>query len=231
MSGKIVRKIVRDKDLEGYVQTANVAKIFSDPIRLELLDALAQSARTVNSLARVCEIPLKNVSHHLQKLLAAGMVDKIQLGRRAVYSISNSAVLAFWSTLRKFSEDICMSEDTIEAEQFGEGITTEHLARLLRHKRVVVIDLRPTEEYSNGHLPGAISVPEEKLKQEIGVLPRGKPVIAFCRGSYCKIADRAVDMLRASGYEALRCADGIVEWQSTGNTIEKVDTPFEKELS
>ncbi len=220
MNANEARSIAKDKDLQGYVKAANMAKLFSDPIRLELLDALAQDSRTVDSLAQICGLPLKNVSHHLQKLLGAGLVDRVKLGRRALYSISNDAILSFWSTLRQFTHQLSAPTSPISADQFGEGITSEHLARLLAHKRVVVIDVRPAQEYASGHLPGALSVPEEDLNGQIEKLPRGKPVVAFCRGPYCKLADRAVDLLQEAGFQALRCADGIVEWRSTGMSIE-----------
>ncbi len=220
MNAGEARSIAKDKDLQGYVKAASMARLFSDPIRLELLDALAQDSRTVDSLAQICDLPLKNVSHHLQKLLGAGLVDRVKLGRRALYSISNDAILSFWAALRQFTNQQSAPESPIAADQFGEGITSEHLARLLAHKRVVVIDVRPAQEYASGHLPGALSVPEEELKDQIEKLPRGKPVVAFCRGPYCKLADRAVDLLQEAGFEALRCADGIVEWRSTGMSIE-----------
>ena len=214
------RDITKERNSPGYVQAANLARLFSDPTRLELLNALAQSSRTVDSLAQVCDLPLKNVSHHLQKLLGAGLVDRVKLGRRAVYSIANDAVLSFWATLRQFTEELSVPTSQISLDLFGEGITTEHLARLLAHKRVVVIDVRPTEEFASGHLPGALSMPAKNLKNQIGKLPRGKPVVAFCRGAYCNMADQAVELLKKAGFEALRCADGIVEWRSTGMSVE-----------
>lgn len=220
MIGDDVRSTARDKDLKGYAHAAKLAKSFADPVRLEILDALSQGARTVDSLAQVCDLPLKNVSHHLQKLYGAGLVSRVKLGRKSIYSISNDAVASFWGVFRQFSVNLSAPTQELAADQFGEGITAEHLARLLAHDRVTVIDVRPVEEYMSGHLPGALSIPVEDLQRQIAKLPQNKPVVAFCRGPYCKLADRTVDMLKKAGFEALRCADGVIEWKSRGMSIE-----------
>jgi len=211
------RKVERDKVLQAYEQVATVAKVFAEPIRLEIIEELAQSARTVESLAQVCGLPDKTISHHLQKLRAAGIVERVKLGRRAVYSLTDENVASFWVALRRFSEKRSMIQSDVV--DFGEGVTADSLARLVSHQRVVVIDVRPPEEFASGHLPGALSIPESELANRIDELPRGRPVVAFCRGPYCKLADRAVAALRKNGFEALRCADGVVEWRDAGLSL------------
>lgn len=212
-------RILREKALAAYEHVAAVARSFTDPVRLEIIDALAQGARTVESVAQVCGLPLKNVSHHLQKLLTAGLVDRVKLGRKAVYSLRDDDVAAFWSVLREFAQEHPIGSGPYDDGHRDEGVTAESLANLLDQNRVVVIDVRPPDEYESGHLNGAISMPLDQLEQRIDELPKGRPVVAFCRGPYCKLADMAVDMLRTSGYEALRCADGIVQWRIAGLTL------------
>jgi len=220
MSEKRDREIAANKSLPGYEQVAEAARSFTDPVRLEIIEALAQSARTVDSLARVCGLPLKNISHHLQRLRVAGLVDRVKLGRRAVYSLKDDGVASFWVALRQFAEDHPTGLMDSGGGPAEEGVTAESLAQLLDQQRVVVIDVRPPEEYAHGHLTGAISIPLAELEKRLGELPRGRPVVAFCRGPYCRLADRAIDLLRRSGFEALRCADGVVEWRVAGLPIE-----------
>ncbi len=213
------RKAKEDKDLGAYERLAELAGSLADPVRLEIIDALAQGARTVDSLAKVCGLPTKNISHHLQKLRACGLVDRFKLGRRAIYSLADDTVASFWMTYRDFSERLMERRSHAVVEQTGDGVTVDSLARLLAEDRVLVIDVRPEEEFRAGHLPGARSLPIEELERRLPELPRGRPVVAFCRGPYCRLADRAVARLREAGYEALRCADGVVEWRAAGMSV------------
>ncbi|MBN2341575.1 MAG: ArsR family transcriptional regulator [Deltaproteobacteria bacterium] len=224
MKKTIVRKIETDKHLEAYSDAAQVASLFTDPIRLELLDALAQGARTVDSLATVCDLPVRTVSHHLQKLRQGRLLNREKRGNQAVYSIIDERVLIFWSHLKRFSEDLHIRFEALETIPDRE-IHTRELAALLAQNRVQVIDVRPEEEFNAGHLPGAISMPADRINTELTTLSKNRPVIAFCRGPFCKLADRAVDILRSKGYRALRCADGIVEWRSLGMSVETQNIP------
>jgi rhodanese-related sulfurtransferase len=193
--------------------------MFADPVRLRIIEALAQRPRTVESLARVCSQPLKNVSHHLRKLLAVGMVERVKSGRRAIYSIADEHVESLWVALRRFTDEQFPFTDSIDWNRADRTVTPEALARLMAHREVVVIDVRPFDEYASGHLPGALSVPEAELDDRLKELPRDRPVVAFCRGPYCGLADRAIDLLRASGFKALRCSGGVAEWRSLGLSL------------
>ena len=197
-------RVAENKSLEGYGRVAEVARSFADPVRLEIIEALAQGARTVDSLARVCGLPLKNISHHLGRLRSAGLVDRVRLGRRAVYALKDDGVGAFWADLRRFAQAHPSGPSTPPGTTEDEGLTAESLAGLLEKDRVVVIDVRPPEEFASGHLKGALSIPVEELERRMAELPRGRPIVAFCRGVYCRLADRAVHLLRTSGYSSPR---------------------------
>lgn len=207
------------RDLIGYRRVADAAKLFADPVRLQIIEALAQGPRTVESLARACGQPLKNVSHHLRRLLAAGMVERVKRGRQAVYSIAGEQVVSLWVSLHRFAEQRSPGADSIDWDRPDRTIAPEDLAPLVARREVTVIDVRPPEEYAGGHLPGALSIPEQELDGRMRELPRGRPVVAFCRGPYCRLADRAVDRLRASGLRALRCSGGVAEWRSLGLSL------------
>ncbi len=221
MSETRTRQVAAEKDLAAYQQVAAVAKVFADPVRLEIIEALAQGARNVDSLAQVCGLPLKNISHHLRTLRKKGFVDRVKLGRRAVYSLADESIASFWAAFRRFAEQrVALAEvDLKDWQQSDQGISAESLAPLLAQQRVLVVDVRPAEEFASGHLPGALSLPESELEHRLMDLPRGRPVIAFCRGPYCRLADRAVSILKKAGFEALRCADGVVEWRAAGMSL------------
>ncbi|MBN1885112.1 MAG: ArsR family transcriptional regulator [Candidatus Krumholzibacteriota bacterium] len=209
-----------DRNVQGYRQVADTAKLFADPLRLEIIEILAQGPRTVDSLAVACDQPLKNVSHHLRRLLAAGLVKRVKSGRRAIYSIADERVTSLWVMIRRFAEDRVSATMDIDWDAPDRTMNAEDLARLVARREVLVIDVRPPEEFASGHLPGAVSIPEEEIEARLNELPRDRPVVAFCRGPYCLLADRAVDLLRASGMRALRCAGGVAEWRSLGLSVE-----------
>lgn len=84
---------------------------------------------------------------------------------------------------------------------------------------VTVIDVRPLEEFEAGHIPGALSIPLAQLKKRLGDLPRGREVVAYCRGPYCVMALDAVEILRKKGFRAHRLEHGVVEWQAMGEKV------------
>jgi rhodanese-related sulfurtransferase len=206
-------------DLSRYRQVAGTARLFADPVRLRVIEALAQKPRTVESLAGVCGQPLKNVSHHLRRLLAAGMVERVKSGRRAIYSLADEQVGSLWVALHEFTDERFSAADSIDWNRADRTIAPEALVRLVAHREVVVIDVRPLEEYASGHLPGALSIPEAELEDRLKELPQDRPIVAFCRGPYCRLADRAVELLQASGKKALRCSGGVAEWRSLGLSL------------
>jgi rhodanese-related sulfurtransferase/predicted transcriptional regulator len=217
-------RVVADKDLEAFGHAARVARAFADPVRLELIDALAQGARTVDSLAELCGLPLKNVSHHLKRLREANLVHRVRLGRKAVYSLADEGVALFWAALRRFARERREPAEDVDWEKLGAPVTADALSALLARRRVVVIDVRPQEEFDSGHLPGALSLPEPELDGGLDDLPRDRPVVVFCRGPNCRLADRAVARLRASGFTAVRCDDGVIEWKAGGHPLAATKT-------
>jgi rhodanese-related sulfurtransferase len=85
---------------------------------------------------------------------------------------------------------------------------------------VVILDTRPVHEYAAGHIEGALCVPIDDLKRKLKQLPKGKEYVAYCRGPYCVYADRAVEILRASGRRARRLLEGFPEWKAAGLPVE-----------
>jgi len=97
-----------------------------------------------------------------------------------------------------------------------EAVTAEELARRLDEDDVVVLDVRPSDEYSAGHIPGAVSIPANELQQRLEDIPRKKEIVAYCRGPYCVFADQAVNELLANGFKARRLDVGFPDWRALG---------------
>jgi rhodanese-related sulfurtransferase/DNA-binding transcriptional ArsR family regulator len=215
----------RDFKNRLYGQFARIGKALSSPHRLEILELLAQSERTVDSLATEIGLSLANASQHLQALRQAALVDRRKDGLFVYYRLASPEVFELSKVLRTVAEGRLAELERLVHEHFGdradaEAVPMAELLRRARSNQVVILDTRPASEYVAGHIPGAISVPVDELKQRLQKLTRGKEYVAYCRGPYCVYADRAVELLRANGRRARRMLDGFPEWKAAGLPIE-----------
>ncbi|MBI3893546.1 MAG: metalloregulator ArsR/SmtB family transcription factor [Candidatus Wallbacteria bacterium] len=209
-----------------YEQFARIGKAVSSPRRLELLEMLAQAERTVEALAAVTGQPVANVSHHLQALRHAGLVQARKEGLWVHYSLAGGDVFELFRLIRTLAARHLAEVDRIvqsllESRDRLEPVTREELLRRSRAGTVFVLDVRPAEEYAAGHLPGAVSIPLKELEQRMALLPPDMEIVAYCRGPYCVMAYEAVRMLRSKGKRARRLDDGFPEWKAQGLSVEK----------
>jgi rhodanese-related sulfurtransferase len=206
----------RDKDAL-FEQFARVGKALASPKRLELVDLLAQGERTVESLARAAHLGVTSCSAHLQTLKAARLVATRKDGTKVHYRLAGPDVAALYGHLQQVAA-AHLADLTAAAGDYLGPDDTEHLdrAELLRRARagqVTVIDVRPAEEYTAGHIPGAISVPLAELPERLDELPADTEIVAYCRGAYCVLAHDAVRLLTSHGRNARRLVDGMLEWR------------------
>jgi rhodanese-related sulfurtransferase len=195
---------------------AMMGKAFASPVRLELLDLLAQAPRTVDQLAHASQQSTANTSQHLQALHAAGMVTRERDGTRVRYAIAGDEALRLWLALRDASVAQLAEVERAARDYLGPAVETidreELIARLSRGD-AILIDVRPAEEYTAGHIDGARSVPLDELEQRLAELPLDREVVAYCRGPYCAYAHDAVRRLHAAGHKACRLDQGWPEWR------------------
>jgi rhodanese-related sulfurtransferase/DNA-binding HxlR family transcriptional regulator len=206
----------RERKSALYAAIAMLGKAFSSPVRLELLDLLAQGPRTVEELARASEQSLANTSQHLQALHSAGMVSRSRQGTSVRYAIAGEQALALWLALRDTSMAQLAAVERAARDYLGEEVETigrEELLERLRQGELVLIDVRPEEEYAAGHIDGARSIPLQELEQRLDELPPDREIVAYCRGPFCAYAHEAVRTLTRHGRTARRLSDGWPEWQ------------------
>jgi rhodanese-related sulfurtransferase len=201
---------------------ALMGKAFSSPARLELIDLLAQAPRSVEELAERSDQSIANTSRHLQALHAAGLVDRVRAGKRIRYSLAGEA-LPLWLALRDAAGSRLAQVERAARQYLGEdveAIAREELREKLAREEVVLVDVRPAEEFDAGHIEGATSIPLDELDRRVAELPADREVVAYCRGPFCAYAHEAVRKLQAAGRPARRLADGVPEWQATQLTPE-----------
>ena len=194
---------------------AVMGKAFASPRRLELLDLLAQGPRTVDQLAKASKQSVANASQHLQALHGAGLVSREREGNKVRYALAGEDVLKLWLALRDTSAERLAEVERSARDYLGEEVEAIDRAELLkrmRRRNVVVIDVRPEDEFEAGHIEGARSIPIDELEQHLDELPKGREVIAYCRGPFCVMAHDAVRRLHEAGRSARRLEEGWPEW-------------------
>ncbi len=208
--------------LSHYGELARIAKALASPVRLRLLDLLRQGARTVDSIALEAGIPVANASQHLQRLRRARLVVAEREGKFVRYGLSDEDVSRVFASVRGLAETLLPEMDRLRRAL--DALRPEERGALLeriRRGEVTLLDVRPSEEYQAGHLPGACSIPLALLPARLGELPRHREVVAYCRGPYCSMAAEAVSLLRSSGFRASHLDLGIPELRARRFRIAK----------
>lgn len=202
-------------------QFARVGKAVSSAARLELLDLLAQGEKPVETLAAQSGLSVTNTSNHLKELRLCGLIVARKEGSYVYYRLADPVVHEFLRSLqsvarRQLAEVRQTVQDYFAAPDALEPIEAEELLDRVRADDVVVLDVRPEDEYASAHIPGALSIPVGELERRLSELPAGKEIVAYCRGPYCVLAVRALELLRSRGIRARRLEDGVPDWRARG---------------
>ena len=204
-----------------YRQLARVAQALASPARLQILEYVAQGERSVEALAAMTGLSMANASKHLQALRQAGLVTARKVGLRVYYLLAGDDVVALVVALRTVAEHRVAEVERlvrlwlVQRDEL-EPIPALELLERARKGLVTVLDVRPTEEFAAGHIPGALNVPLTRLEEFLSKLPRRKEVVAYCRGPYCLMSFEAVEKLRKRGWRARRLENGFPEWRAAG---------------
>ncbi|HVN55239.1 MAG TPA: metalloregulator ArsR/SmtB family transcription factor [Anaerolineaceae bacterium] len=206
---------------------ARVGSALANPHRLEILDLLVQSPRTVEELASLAQMSVANTSQHLQRLKQARLVVDERDGQHIYYCLADAAIARLWIELRRVAErqlaEVERALDQYRSHRSAfQRISVEDLLSGLNRDEILLIDARPEVEFQAGHLPGAVSIPVQQLPARIDDLPDHKTLVAYCRGPYCVDADEALIILAAHGYTVKRLEEGVAEWHEAGLSIERM---------
>jgi rhodanese-related sulfurtransferase len=219
---------MNSRDLKDllYEQVSRIGKAVSSPKRLELLEILAQGEKAVETLAAEASISIRLASAHLKVLREGRLVESRREGRFIIYRLTGADVSALWVNLRTVAEEHLVELRLVMDQLFAapEKLDAETRLGLLERARkgdVMVIDVRPLEEYRAGHLPYARSMPLSEIKRRLSELSADKDIVAYCRGPFCMMSTEAVALLREHGYRARKISDGLPEWTLAGLPIEQ----------
>jgi len=202
-------------------QFARIAKAIANPHRLEMIDLLAQGERSVDDIARETDLTIANASQHLAALREAHLVTTRKEGLYVYYRLSDPTIYQLLQVIREIAEHQLAEVDRIvdtylHNREALEPIKSHELAARLTEPDLVILDVRPTQEYRQGHIAGAQSIPVDELAQRISELAPQREIVAYCRGSYCIFADEAVEILKSEGYQVRRMQEGYPDWLLAG---------------
>lgn len=198
---------------------AEVAKALAHPVRLELVEALAQGERNVESLAQACGQAIANTSHHLKVLRLSGLAASRKEGLQVIYALTDDAIPGVIASIRglaqrQSAEVERIVKDSFERRDALDPVGRDELLKRVKRGDALVLDVRPPSEFSAGHIPGAVNIPLDELSRRLAGLSKRLEIVAYCRGPYCLLAFDAVAQLRKSGYRARRLQDGFPEWKA-----------------
>lgn len=208
-----------------FEQIARIGKALSNPKRLEIIELLCQGEKSVDIIAQQTNMSIKLASSHLQDLKDASLIESKKEGKFVYYKIAGDSVLLFYTHLKNLAENKLINNKNILNEYINNPddalpIDKKELMRKARNGELVVIDLRPKDEFQSGHIPYARSIPINELEKKLKFLPKEKEIVAYCRGSACVWSHQATEILKLNGFKAYRMKEGIADWQAAGLRVE-----------
>ncbi|MDX7999005.1 metalloregulator ArsR/SmtB family transcription factor [Xenorhabdus sp. Reich] len=208
-------------DKQILVEIAEIAKVLGNAHRLTLIECLTDTEQSVERLSELSGLSIANTSQHLQHLKRVGVLQSRKSGKHVLYRRGEGPVLEIISALQQYAEfNRIEMRRLIDDTSNQEAISWEELLDRIKEKSMTLLDVRPKEEFEQGHLPEAINIPVDELENRLDELTSHQDLIAYCRGPYCVLSANALELLRARGIQARRFKKGFSGWKDAGMRIE-----------
>lgn len=208
-----------------YRELAKIVQALSNPHRLEILELLAQGRFSVVEIAGQTDLTTANASQHLQVLKRVQLVSTEREGNYVYYRLADQSVYKAWKALRDLGIERMAEIERVmrtfrKSKQSLETLSSAELIKKMKDGEVTILDVRPEQEFREGHIAGALNVPVEKLSEKLDGLPNDREIVAYCRGPFCVFADEAVELLSEKGFDAKRLDEGFPEWMLEERPVE-----------
>ncbi|MEQ1962025.1 metalloregulator ArsR/SmtB family transcription factor [Xenorhabdus khoisanae] len=208
-------------DKQILAEIAEIAKVLGNTHRLTLLECLSGSEQSVECLSELSGLSIANTSQHLQHLKRSGVLQSRKVGKHVFYRLGNGPVMDIITAIQKYAEfNRAEMRRLIDDMNNQEAISWDELLDRIKEKSTTLLDVRPKEEFDQGHLPNAINIPVDELESRLDELSSISNLIAYCRGSYCVLSANALELIRAKGINARRFKRGFSGWKEAGMNIE-----------
>ncbi len=201
-----------------YEGLAKLLRALSNPGRLEIIEMLAQGEKSVEGIVQTTNLTFANASQHLQVLKNNNIVKSRKERQYVYYSLANVELLSVYQNITRYAIQEIAELEKIMIHQRGENksqnaVSLDELEAMVKEENVLLMDVRPSDEYRSGHITGAVSIPMEELLSKLKNISRDQEIIAYCRGPFCVLADQAVKTLTEEGYHIRRLDEGYPEWK------------------
>jgi len=195
---------------------ADAVKALANGRRLELVEVLAQGEHGVETLARLTGMGLTTASAHLQTLKRAGLVRTRRERTTVYYRLAADDVAELYTAAKR----VALAHSPRLRETLATYLDQPHAHVPLIDPAAVtadmlVIDVRPREEYEAGHFPSSVSMPQDELEERYVEIPSDARVVVYCRGELCRMAREAAYWLRERGVDAKAMDEGVIEWRAS----------------
>lgn len=201
------------------IECAELGRAISNPHRINIIQYLSQQEFSVDNLSQLLELNIANASQHLQQLKRAGLVESRRDGKLIYYRLSSGPVLNILSALKLQADyareafSTLINQNQISDDKLA-SISYDELTEGMKSQRIMLIDVRPQEEFAIEHLPGAVNISIDQLESHIALLPKDQEIVAYCRGAYSFLSKNAVITLNVKGFHARQFKEGIAILQA-----------------
>ena len=209
-----------DKSVKNivYEGLSKMLKAISNPYRIEVIEILSQGEKSVEGIVQATGMTVANASQHLQVMKNNNIVKTRKDGHYVYYSLVSDEFLALHQHITKYAvNEIAELERMVnkqrEANDTLHSVSFLELEQMIVEENVVLLDVRPPDEFISGHIKSAISIPLNVLISSLKDMTYEKEFVAYCRGPFCMLADEAVKLLKEKGYRARRLDGSYPEWK------------------
>lgn len=208
----------QDTNKDYFREYAQMGKALSNENRLEILSLLIQSKKTVEAIAEETGLSIANTSKHLQVLLKSHLVRNERYKNFFYYRLADEKIEQMLTNFLEVAQEQIQQQHLVKDKFLGEAaeeytVSIEEMEEKIQREEIVLVDVRPSDEFETAHIPGAVSMPIEELNTLVEGLPQDKTIVAYCRGPHCVMASKAIDILEQSGRKAVKLAQGVNDWK------------------
>ncbi len=215
MSFFMMDKEFKDMVYEGL---SKMLKAIANANRIEVIEILSQGEKSVEGIVQATGMTIANASQHLQVLKNNNIVKTRKDGHFVYYSLIGNEFLALHQHITRYAvNEIAELGKMVNRQRLvndsQHAVSFDELELMIGEQNVLLVDVRPADEFASGHITGALSIPLEVLVTRLKDLTNENEIVAYCRGPFCMLADEAVKLLKENGYKARRLDGNYPEWK------------------
>lgn len=197
-----------------FKEISTLTKSIASEKRLEILNVLTQSPKTVEAMVKLTGMSFANTSRHLQILKDANLVKTTRDKNNIIYELASNRISTLVYLLLEVAQDQLSQVQDIQDNfnnQTQNILTHDEAKKKMKNQNITLIDLRPKDEFLHQHLENAINIPIDQLEKNLHRIPKDKEVIFYCRGKLCAFSNLASNLLNQKGYTSYSLNESVYE--------------------